>query len=267
METATRGAEELQGTRLPPVSPSVHGVVISCYRCGNSDHSANTCRFKSETCRRCGMQGHIQRVCRSKPKSPSPPGQPSKRVNPKKSKQRGIHAVQSASDSDSEDFDDVLGNIEIHSIKNSKSNVIWITPEVDGKPLKMELDTVSAVSVLPFSQYQKLYPNVKFKNSTTLLQTYTDEKIKPNGKTQVTVKHNGQTQLLEIYIVKSSGPPLLGRDWLEKICLDWRSIKNIAVLQDKRNKTTPGLKELLGKYKDVFNEEIETLNEEIETRY
>ena len=145
----------------------------------------------------------------------------------------------------------MLGSNEIHSIKNSKSNVIWITPEVDGKPLKMELDTGSAVSVLPFSQYQKLYPNVKLKKSTTLLQTYTGEKIKPNGKMQVTVKHNGQTQLLEIYIVKSSDPQLLGRDWLEKIRLDWQSIKNIAVLQDKGNKTTPGLEELFGKYKDV----------------
>ena len=124
----------------------------------------------------------------------------------------------------------------------------------------MELDTGSGtVSVLPFSKYQKLYPNVQLEKSTTLLKTYTGEKIKPNGKMQITVKHNGRTQLLEIYIVKSSGPPLLGRDWLEKIRLDWQSIKNIVVLQDKRNKTTPGLDELLGKYKDVFNEEIGTL--------
>ena len=124
METATRDPEDPQRTRLPPVSPSAHGVFISCYRYGNSDHSAFTCRFKSETCRRCGKQGHIQRVCHSKSKSTNPLGQPSKSVNPKKLKQRGIHAVQSASNSDSEDFDDVLGSIEIHSIKNSKSSLI-----------------------------------------------------------------------------------------------------------------------------------------------
>ena len=164
-----------------------------------------TCRFKSETCRRCGKQGYIQRVCRSKPKSTSPPGQPSKRVNPKKLKQRGIHAVQSASDSDSEDFDDMLGSNEIHSIKNSKSNVIWITPEVDGKLLKMELDTGSGtVSVLPFSKYQKLYPNVQLEKSTTLLKTYTGEKIKPNGKMQVTVKHScWRSTLLNLVIHNS----------------------------------------------------------------
>lgn len=33
----------------------------------------------------------------------------------------------------------------------------------------------------------------------------------------------------------------------------------MAVLQDKGNKTTPELEELLEKYKDVFNEEIGTL--------
>ena len=58
--------------------------------------------------------------------------------------------------------------------------------------------------------------------TTTLLKIYTGEKIKPHGIMEVLVKHNGQT---ELFIVDSNGPPLLERNWLNKIQLDWASIK------------------------------------------
>ena len=79
METAAKDTEEFQG-RLSS-SLGVHGVFAACYRCRNTNHSANTCRFKSVNCRNCGKQGHIQRVCRSKTK----PSKPTKSENPKKS--------------------------------------------------------------------------------------------------------------------------------------------------------------------------------------
>ena len=66
----------------------------------------------------------------------------------KSRQQRGVHAVHSNRDSEDE-LQALLGSIEVYSMKNSKSNVIWITPEVEGKLVKMELDTGSAVSILP----------------------------------------------------------------------------------------------------------------------
>lgn len=66
METAAKDAEEFQ-SRLP-ASPSLHGLFTTCYRCGNSNHSADTCRFKSVSCRGCGKQGHIQTTETGKPK-------------------------------------------------------------------------------------------------------------------------------------------------------------------------------------------------------
>ena len=36
-----------------------------CYRCWNSGHVQEKCRFKDQKCHKCGKQGHIARVCRS----------------------------------------------------------------------------------------------------------------------------------------------------------------------------------------------------------
>ncbi|KAI5753497.1 hypothetical protein M8J77_000690 [Diaphorina citri] len=36
-----------------------------CYRCGQENHKANVCKFRSEFCRKCNKLGHIGRVCMS----------------------------------------------------------------------------------------------------------------------------------------------------------------------------------------------------------
>ena len=144
-------------------------------------------------------------------------------------------------------------------MENSKSSVVWISPEVEGKLVKMELDTGSAVSILPQNQFQKLFPRKKLMKNTTLLKTYTGEKTKPHGIMEVLLKHNGQAENLELFIVDSNGPPLLGRDWLNKIQLDWASIKKISLSKGSEDTTTMKLRELTEKYQDVFNDEIRTL--------
>ena len=49
-------------------------------------------------------------------------------------------------DSDDGDSDDYLGSLEVHNMDN-KEHVIWVSPEVQRRVIKMELDTGSAVSV------------------------------------------------------------------------------------------------------------------------
>jgi hypothetical protein len=95
-------------------------------------------------------KGHIIRVCRGKPSKQSSPTKPSS------SKKKGpeVHEVQNESDSDSED---TLTSLELHKVSKAHTNIIWVTPEVEGKPLQMELDTGSAVSVLPLSKYNTTF--------------------------------------------------------------------------------------------------------------
>ena len=153
MEAAVRDASELHSElhaeprvdkisdnskSRPPPPPPPNLTPKVCYRCRGDSHASHNCRFKNQTYYHCGKVGHISRVCNSrrqgKPKQP-----------PKTPQNTPVHTVQY---SESDDFEDVLGSMKIHNVRKPSSNVIWVDLKVEGKPLKMELDTGSAVSII-----------------------------------------------------------------------------------------------------------------------
>ena len=75
-------------------------------------------------------------------------------------------------DSDDGDSDDYLGSLEVNNVSD-KDHVIWVSPEVQGRVIKMELDTGSAVSVLPYKQYKEHFGHVKLAKSHVTVKTYT----------------------------------------------------------------------------------------------
>lgn len=71
---------------------------------------------------------------------------------------------------------------------DNKDRVIWVSPEVQGRVIKMELDTGSAVSILLYKQYKKRFGHMKLAKSDITLKTYTGEKITPKGEMKCNVK-------------------------------------------------------------------------------
>ena len=97
-----------------------------------------THNYKDQICHHCGKQGHIQRVCRSKQQ-----GKPKQAT-----KTPEVHAVEVDVDVDA--CEDILATFEVHNVRKQSNDIIWVDLDVDGKPLKMELDTGSAVSINDF---------------------------------------------------------------------------------------------------------------------
>ena len=258
METAIRDASELQ-SELNPV-PHVDKLTESnkataakpvttryCYRCGGNTHMTHNCFYKDQICHHCGKQGHIQRVCRSKQQ-----GKPKQAA-----KTPEVHAVDVDVDVNVDAYDDVLATLEVHNVSKQNNDIIWVDLNVDGKPLKMELDTGSAVSIISFDLYQQKFNDNPLHETGLFLKTYTGENITPVGVLKVNVDYHNQRELLDLYVVKSKGPVLMGRDWLRKIRLDWCSIKSLqaptATLSPKERLDT-----MLDKYSDVFEDKLGT---------
>ena len=94
-------------------------------------------------------------------------------------------------DSDDGDSNNYLGSLEVNNVSD-KDHVIWVSPEVQGRVIKMELDTGSAVSVLPYKQYKEHFGHVKLAKGHLTLKSYTGQKITPKGEMKCIAKFKGQ---------------------------------------------------------------------------
>ena len=248
METAAKDAIELrkhQSVHKVKVTPKSHQEknkvkgTKPCYRCDGKNHSPDECYFKNETCHKCKKKGHIKKACLADKYK-------------KKHKTAKIHAVdETSSDEDYLGKIDVVDSVgHVHSLHE---NIIWVTPKINGTEIKMELDTGSAVSIIPTSLYNKHFKE-KLSDSEMTLRGYSGERISPKGKVDVEVEINGHKDHLTMYVVDSTGPPLFGRDWLNVLKLDWPSIK--CHYSAAETVTLEGVK---ARYPDVFKDELGTV--------
>ncbi|CAL9701112.1 unnamed protein product [Knipowitschia caucasica] len=261
METAARDAVELQ-TGVKAINVNKMATVPQererepCYRCGRGFHSPSQCRFRDEICRLCNKTGHIQRVCRS---GKSRVNKSERKTQWNAHKNKKVYNVEETAGEESDESEHT-NCLDVYHAKGGGREAIWLTPQVNGKQVKMELDTGSAVSVMAHSDFVQYFGDQKLNSSSVLLKTYTGEKIKPLGVLPVEVQHNGQQCTLDLYIVKRGGPALWGRDWLRKLQLDWKSIKSLQVAPNTTDKSTEvKLETVLVAATPVFQDGIGTL--------
>ena len=115
-----------------------------------------------------------------------------------------------------------------------------VTVTVEDKPLVMEIDTGTAVSIILEPTQTKLFPHLKLHKSKVVLKTYTDEPIQVKGQLNVHVNYKGQTSPLKLVVVDGTGPNLFGSNWLKYIRLDWHRMATVqsGVLRSASSVTT-----------------------------
>ena len=81
---------------------------------------------------------------------------------------------------------------------NNRTDIIWTTLRVAGQPLKMEVDTGSAYSVIPHRVYKEMFQKRQLQPTPVTLRTYMGELVVPEGKLRVQVKHKKQKVKLDL---------------------------------------------------------------------
>ena len=85
----------------------------------------------------------------------------------------------------------------------------------------MDLDTGASSE----QEYRtKLEKKVSLCPSNAILETYSGELLEVLGEVKVNVKYKTQSKFLLLVVVKGNEPALFGRDWMEAIKLDWKTI-------------------------------------------
>lgn len=134
---------------------------------------------------------------------------------------------------------------KLFTVNASRGSVppIQVDVEIDNHPLRMEVDTGVAYSLISESTYNELWPTRALIKSDIRLCTYSGEAMQVLGCCQVNVHYQSQASQKSLLIVGGAGPNLMGRNWLKNIRLDWSQINHVE---------SSALKSLLYKHEAVF---------------
>ncbi|GFO01614.1 Gag-Pol polyprotein [Plakobranchus ocellatus] len=143
-----------------------------CYRCGYTNHTADKCKYKKYVCNQCNKKGHLAKARRSK--------------NHQSTKLIEVEEEEE----------------ESYIFYNSGRRAFHITMNVNGKEVKMELDTGSGVTIMPEKIFTEIFQDeIKLKRTSQILKTYRGSIIPLKGKAMVNVKgKDGQMAQLRLLV-------------------------------------------------------------------
>ena len=221
---------EKETKKLSSESEKVNRISIQCFRCGKSDHQAESCFHKKSTCHKCQKVGGLRKMCPSTHSRrvedyPTKPGQSKNQrsvtpsgwrgqVKKKTSKVNRVKEHDSTAPSDVSDEEEKEG-WPVFTIKSENRKEINVKLKIDSHTLEMELDSGASVSLIPESLYnKKLRDTAPLMSSSAILRTYTGQTIPVLDELTVQVEYGSQKMKLPLLVVKGEGPVLFGRNWL-----------------------------------------------------
>ncbi|GFR97949.1 hypothetical protein ElyMa_002758400 [Elysia marginata] len=254
METAQHDAVEMQGQALTSHSQPINYVsrpkqknkvqpktFPPCPSCGKTNYGRSDCFHKESTCNFCHKRGHLASVCRFKA-----------RTNPKHSQTRPFSRKPRSAHDLSEDEPEAQHHftLPLNKVSNG-TRKIMVNVNLDSVPVKMELDTGSALSLMTIKDYKEIFVYRPSLASTRVkLKTYTGEIIHPLGKTVVHITTPTQNTKQDLHILEKGSNPIFGRDWLSQVKINWEGLhQQIHKVGLDAKSNTATLKE---KFKDLL---------------
>lgn len=203
---------------------------IKCYACQRMGHYASDCRNnRSKSSSRSSSRGRQEHQNHSV---------------------RGKFGRVDDNDSSSE-ADELLSRMStmLGECKINKTDLALETMNVEGVKWPMEIDTGSCVTVCSMKDLKKNFPWKKLEKASRPLTVVSGESLKVMGKIKVAVKVHGAKFILSLHVIETKKHfiPLMGRDWLDKVCPSWRKALKI---------NNVGHKDELREFREIFKEKI-----------
>jgi hypothetical protein len=223
-----------------------------CYNCGGGyPHKGGRqgCPAFGKECMKCRRMNHFARCCKSTNTT----------TNTTTSKQKpGVHQCEKLETEEEEIYEAPVFTVKGH--EREPPIELDVTLKTDGREAKctMELDTGSAVSIMPKHLFSTLFPGKKLEKTNAVFRTYTKEIFHPCGQTSVNVNYNGKDhEDFRLFVVNENYRALFGRDWFRRIPLDWNDIKKVhAVNSITKTDVQKKVKEILDAHAAVFENSL-----------
>ena len=153
-------------------------------------------------------------------------------------------------DTDDDDNDEALRLFTAEDSKKEKHAPIQVSVMLDQKSCEMQLDTAATVSILPKTLYDQQFNQWPLRCTKVKLKAYNGVQIPVYGEVWLPVVYDQQERVLLLIVVDGDGPPLLDRNWLKELKLNWH-----IFLVSK----TETLSNILKRHDKVFNKRLGTI--------
>jgi len=141
----------------------------------------------------------------------------------------------------------------------SHTKKLTTTLLLDGIEILMEIDTGTEFSTIPFSHLKEKLGYIPLKPSIVIVYVSMMVPQPMKREIEVTVKKKQQTMTGNFILVGNANDqlPLLGRDWLCRLQLDWLELLKTAKTKAVHKLEIQSIKQ---EFADVFKEELGLLN-------
>ncbi|CAK1597910.1 unnamed protein product [Parnassius mnemosyne] len=201
-------------------------VKQKCKVCGYTNHKASECRYADFVCRKCNVVGHLRRMCTSN------------KVN---------YVDNGAGD---EEIDD---DGKVFKIRSLRGEPMVETVFIRGMAFKFEIDSGSAVTVIPEKLYKSHFKDIPLIVPHKRLMSYTGDSITCVGTIRLPVYYTNRSHTLDVYVVRDGGPPLLGRDFISTFQLELSSVLSTV---NYCQGTLPSVEELQCQFPVLFSDKL-----------
>ena len=121
----------------------------------------------------------------------------------------------------------------------------------------MELDTGCGATVMGLSHFNRIGRGIKLQRTDMRIREYSGREVPVKGTAVVTVRYGAQQKSLRLVVTEGNGPPLLGRNWLKFLQLDWKTVfepfrQTECHKAEPEPQLSPAAKKLIGEYPSVF---------------
>lgn len=201
-------------------------------RCNRIHFDYNKCPTVAWKCFSCNQVGHTAKSAMCK-----------NRIQELEEKQNDVVETEESEDRFERGLlSEDMGEFTIKSLTSVSSDTLGVTTLIDNKNVEMEVNSGAVRLVMHQQDFVKLFPNLVLEPVDFKLRVLTGQKAEILGHVFVHVTHLNKMFCLPLAVLKSEVPfvPLLGRNWLNVINLNWKNnvLDNSVILSKfKENKS------------------------------
>ena len=227
----------------------------TCYRCGNADHVAASCKYKTAQCNVCQKIGHLARVCKTKTKHKVVMrGQSKADATKGKDEVHQLETIDTEVPSSGSESDHLYAILQL----GNKADKFLVSTKINGVDVEMELDSGADRSTVPWTWYQEKLAGVcKLVPTDVTLYQYDKSPLMIKGQCKVTVQVLDQKICATLMVVDVKNQiPLFGRDWMVSFGLNLPTILNHTLQVSHVTSNTTVIQSLMSEFSVVFKEEL-----------